>query len=70
MLRQAVIRYDIRHPVINDNQFEFWSSMGVNCWPTVMVFSPDGRPLYKKTGEGCEEFIAGILTKGLEECLN
>ena len=24
MLRQAVIRYDIRHAVINDNEFKFW----------------------------------------------
>lgn len=68
MLRQAVIRYDIRHAVINDNKFEFWGSNGVNCWPTVMVFSPDSKPLYKTTGEGCEDSIAAVLAKGLEEC--
>ena len=26
MLRQAVIRYDIRHAVINDNQLKFWDT--------------------------------------------
>ena len=61
MLRQAVIRYNIRHAVINDNEFEFWRSQGVNCWPTVMVFSPDARPLFKTTGEGCEQDISALL---------
>ena len=68
MLRQAVVRYDIRHAVINDNEFEFWDSMGVNCWPTVMVFSPDSKPLFTTTGEGCEEAIGSVLEQGLAKC--
>lgn len=35
LLRQAVIRYDVRHPVLNDRDFLFWGSMGTNCWPLV-----------------------------------
>lgn len=65
MLRQAVVRYDIRHAVINDNEFKFWRSQGVNCWPTVMVFSPDARPLFKVTGENAEESIAALLEQAL-----
>ena len=61
MLRQAVIRYDIRHAVINDNEFKFWGSQGVNCWPTLMVFSPDSKPLFKASGEGNEETLAALL---------
>ena len=68
MLRQAVVRYDIRHAVINDNEFRFWRSNGVNCWPTVMVFSPDSKPLFKVTGEGCEEAVGAILEQGLLKC--
>ena len=26
MLKQAVIRYDIQHPVFNDRDFLFWNS--------------------------------------------
>ena len=70
MLRQAVIRYNIRHAVINDNEFEFWRSQGVNCWPTVMVFSPDARPLFKTTGEGCEQDISALLQQGLQACVD
>ena len=61
MLRQAVIRYDIKHAVINDNKFKFWQSHGVSCWPTIMVFSPDSKPLLKATGEGNEELLAAVL---------
>ena len=57
MLRQAVIRYEIKHAVLNDNEFKFWGSMGVNCWPTIMIFSPDAKPLFKATGEGNEMFL-------------
>ena len=65
MLRQAVVRYDIKHAVINDRDFRFWGSQGVNCWPTVMVFSPDSRPLFKTTGERCEEDVAAVLQQAL-----
>ena len=68
MLRQAVIRYEINHAVINDNEFKFWGSQGVNCWPTIMVFSPDSKPLLKVTGENCEENIGAILHAGLAKC--
>ena len=69
MLRQAVVRYDIRHAVINDKKFQIWNSMGVNCWPTVMVSSPDSNPLFTKTGEGCEDTIGSILEQGLAKCI-
>lgn len=68
MLRQAVVRYDIKHAVINDNEFRFWQTQGVGCWPTVMVFSPDSKPLFKVTGENCEENIGAILKQGLDKC--
>lgn len=65
-----MIRYEINHAVINDNQFKFWSSQGVNCWPTIMVFSPGAKPLFKITGEGNEEMIAAVLEEGLLKCVN
>ena len=63
-----MVRYDIRHAVINDNEFEFWGSQGVNCWPTVMVFSPDAKPLLKTTGEDAEESLAAVLEVALQRC--
>ena len=57
MLRQAVERYNIHHPVLNDNKFSFWSSQGVNCWPTIMIFGPDSKPILKASGEGNELLV-------------
>jgi len=61
ILRQAVIRYDIKHPVLNDNDFKMWKSMGVNCWPTVMVIGPDCVPILRLTGEQVEKRIEAML---------
>jgi hypothetical protein len=35
--------------------------MGVNCWPTVMIFGPDNRPLFQATGEGKERDLETML---------
>lgn len=33
-----------------------------------MVFSPDSKPLFKVTGEGCEGTVGAILEQGLTLC--
>lgn len=50
-LRSAVLRNDIRHPVINDHEFEVWSKYGVRAWPTLMFVDPSGRVIGKHEGE-------------------
>ena len=68
MVRQAVIRNNIHYAVINDNQLKFVQSLGVTFWPTVVVFSPDSRILFKSTGEGSESEICALLQQSLTEC--
>ena len=41
MLRQAVIRYDVKHPCINDCKFDVWNTFKLNNWPTLMVVGSD-----------------------------
>ena len=60
-----MIRYDIEHPVINDRDFLFWRENQVNCWPTIMIFGPDGKPIIQLTGEGNEETIQALLMAAL-----
>ena len=50
-VRRAVLRYDIRHPVANDSEFEVWRRWGVRAWPTFMFIGPDGNVLAKHEGE-------------------
>ena len=51
-IRQAVLRYGIRHPVVNDNHLETWLAYGVSSWPTVVLIDPDGRIVGAESGEG------------------
>ena len=45
-------RYEISHPVVNDTKIELWDRLGVTCWPTLVIISPDCRLLYYIIGEG------------------
>ena len=48
----AVLRYDIRHPVVNDSEAKLWHTLSVQCWPTLVVVSPEGKILLSLIGEG------------------
>lgn len=39
-IRNAVLRYGITHPVVNDGDMAMWRSMGAASWPTFAVLSP------------------------------
>ena len=39
-VRHAVRRYGIRHPVCNDGGASMWRRLGVTCWPTQLLLSP------------------------------
>ena len=33
----AVQRYEIHHPVVNDNHAVYWNQLGITCWPTLLI---------------------------------
>ena len=41
-IRQAILRYDIEHPVLVDSGFQIWQQYAVRAWPTLMVIDPEG----------------------------
>ncbi|GFS30721.1 haloacid dehalogenase-like hydrolase family protein [Actinidia rufa] len=41
-IRNAVLRYGITHPVVNDGDMYFWRELGVNSWPTFSIVGPNG----------------------------
>ncbi|XP_035997719.1 NHL repeat-containing protein 2 [Fundulus heteroclitus] len=51
-IRSAVLRYDIRHPVVNDNEASLWHQLEVSCWPTLVLLGPCGTLLFSLVGEG------------------
>jgi hypothetical protein len=64
-LREAVLRYRIEHPVVNDRDFEAWNRFGGRAWPTLLFIDPQGRVIGKHEGElPFEQFdpvVAGML---------
>ena len=64
-VRQAILRYEIEHPVVNDKDFEVWQQYAVRAWPTLMFVDPGGKVIGKHEGEltfdGADEFIEKLL---------
>lgn len=51
-IRQAILRYEIHHPVINDAKFTVWKSYSARAWPTLVLIDPEGRIVATHSGEG------------------
>lgn len=56
-IRQAVLRYEIEHPVINDRDFAVWQSYAARAWPTLVLINPKGRVIGSHSGEGIYEIF-------------
>ena len=50
-VRQAILRYDIRHPVVNDRDFQVWQRYAARAWPSLFIVDPEGKVLGKHEGE-------------------
>ena len=64
-IRQAILRYDIEHPVVNDNQMVVWQRYAVRAWPTLVLIDPEGKIVGYHSGEGIYEIfdraIEGVI---------
>ena len=50
-LEQAIRRYEIVHPVVQDAEFRIWKRYAIHAWPTLVFLSPDGYILGQLPGE-------------------
>jgi len=62
----AILRYDIRHPVVNDSEASLWNILGVQCWPTLVVLSPEGKILLSLVGEGHKDTLIQFIGAALK----
>jgi DNA-binding beta-propeller fold protein YncE len=51
-IRSAILRYDIEHPVLVDNDFYLWRQYAINAWPSFILIDPNGKVYGKTSGEG------------------
>ena len=64
-IRQAVLRYEIHHPVVNDDEMTLWRAIGVSSWPTVVVIGPKGNLILMVSGEGNKMVLDACITAAL-----
>lgn len=64
-IRNAVLRYDISHPVVNDGEMYMWRELGVNSWPTFTVIGPNGKILAQLAGEGRRKDLDDLVEAAL-----
>ena len=60
---EAILRYEIEHPVVNDSEMKFWSMYGANSWPTILLLDPEGKAIWGTRGETTFEDVAPVIKK-------
>ena len=65
-IREAIRRYEIHHPVVNDADFAVWRSYGARSWPTFALVGPDGTYVGRLSGEGKREELEALIIALLE----
>lgn len=60
-IRQALLRYEIEHPVVNDRDFDVWQQYAVRAWPTLALINPRGKIVGVHSGEGIFELFDEII---------
>ncbi len=64
---EAVRRFGIEHPVINDPDFAVWNTFGANAWPTLVLIDPAGNLVGGHAGEGVYPLFQPIIASLVEE---
>jgi len=60
-IAEAIARYKIEHPVINDARHIVWDRFGVNSWPTLLLIDPEGYVIWSKSGEVTFEQVDHVM---------
>ena len=62
---EAVLRYEIEHPVVNDPKMEIWNRFGIRSWPTLVLIDPSGEAVWVGSGEHKFEDLQELIKRGL-----
>lgn len=65
-IKQAIERYEVKHPVVVDKDMKIWQSYHVNAWPTIVIIDPRGNIVYKQSGEVQQEYLEDVINILLE----
>ena len=63
-VRKAVLRYELKHPIVNDADKKIWTAYNAQWWPTIAIIDPEGNVVAGSAGEPRVNF------KGIETVIN
>lgn len=66
-IRKAILKYEIKHPVINDADHKIWRRYGVRAWPTLVLIDPEGKVTWARSGEGLYATLDGVIEDLIKE---
>ncbi|WP_299706854.1 thioredoxin-like domain-containing protein [uncultured Pontibacter sp.] len=66
-IRQAMQKFGIEHPVVNDADLVIWNQYGVRAWPTTVLIDPNGKVVGQHAGEGVYDTVRPYVQRMKEE---
>ncbi|AJZ82009.1 NHL domain-containing thioredoxin family protein [Streptomyces sp. AgN23] len=57
----AVERYEVHHPVLDDPELATWKQYAVRAWPTLVVIDPEGYVVAQHAGEGHAHALEALV---------
>jgi len=60
-LAQAVRRYHVGHPVLDDPELRTWQAYTARAWPTLVLIDPEGYVIAQYAGEGHGHAVDALI---------
>ncbi|MEJ5913293.1 thioredoxin-like domain-containing protein [Pseudokineococcus sp. 1T1Z-3] len=67
VLDDAVRRYEVHHPVLDDADLTTWGAYAARAWPTLVLVDPTGYVVASLSGEGHAHGLDALLTELVPE---
>lgn len=65
-IREAIMRYEIAHPVVNDANMTIARKYAFSSWPTFVLIDPEGNYVGRQPGEGNRELFDHVIGQMVE----
>jgi len=65
-IRNAILRYEIEHPVVNDANGVISEAYHFRAWPQLVIVDPEGQFVGLQTGEGIRDLFDMVIGKMVE----
>src|SRR5256885_4420551 len=66
-IRRIILRYEIEHPIVNDDDFKILHADAVHAWPTRYLIDPAGYVIGRLSGEGAYEALDKVIGDTITE---